>query len=784
MNKSEKLYCSLDIETSGFDPLTSEILEVGFVFFSLGEKSFKITEQWTQVFKPARSVPPGILALTGISLAELEAAPKFSEHQKFLQDKLSQAVIVGHNIVFDINFLEGYGIKFSGESIDTLELAQWLLPTHHSYNLENLMHTFNISHKEAHRALADSKATLKLLEKLLQIYSGFPPGLKKQVEKLAEDQDFCWKNLLHNNFEGLTFMAPERIKTRKQPEKKITGLKITPSSYYNFPLGLDYIENLALTANTTKTLLVLPKSHLALDLYKRGLAEAAVFLPEQQFNKNNFTTLLNKTNLTSEETKFLLKVLVWQQTNWQSETLLDLNLSFFGGQFKTLVTGGELSENRAAGLVVCDLPTFFQLSEQKLYTSRQVIICGLNEFENAVTSNIGTKTSWGYISYLLKSFYNPEADLGQKKFQVSVEAALLAADLFFGLVNALFQTEPPSFQYVKISDGMEQTEKYQKIKQASENYLIKLREANLVLASQQIEKFGSDLENFFKEEPNRVKWLELSEYSCSFLSMPLDITELVKQAIGPFKTVSFADALDNKVLPKFFLKRLGLENLSVREMPDIKPSGKRDQTKQGDLFEGFRKTFVKKSLYYHCVEQTADAQLLLKLAGNPKTLPGAILFSGPLQVREFYEQHYQQLKQQASVLAQTSSGGSNKIFRNFSINKKSLLLATDKFVLKAFGGPSAVESVTNLAVKTLVLCRLPFEQFTHPYQEALAKAWPNAFEDYSLPRAFFNFQTIIKFFYTPELKDIYVVDAKLSKAYAKIFKDYWQNLPGAEFKSG
>ena len=29
----DKIYCSLDIETSGFDPLKNEVLEIGFVFF-------------------------------------------------------------------------------------------------------------------------------------------------------------------------------------------------------------------------------------------------------------------------------------------------------------------------------------------------------------------------------------------------------------------------------------------------------------------------------------------------------------------------------------------------------------------------------------------------------------------------------------------------------------------------------------------------------------------------------------------------------------------------------
>ena len=99
---------------------------------------------------------------------------------------MGNAIIVGHNIVFDIRFLEKNGIKFSGQTIDTLDLVQIFLPTHHSYNLENLMHTFGISHKEAHRALADSKAAISLLEKLLAVFSSFPEELKKENRKNSD----------------------------------------------------------------------------------------------------------------------------------------------------------------------------------------------------------------------------------------------------------------------------------------------------------------------------------------------------------------------------------------------------------------------------------------------------------------------------------------------------------------------------------------------------------------------------------------------------------------------
>src|SRR3954471_24494707 len=93
----EKIYCSLDIETSGFDPLTNEILEVGFAFFQVSSSGkatadkkgyeLKVLEEWTQVFKPTKPVSPQILGLTGISQKELDEAPQFSEYRDFIQEK-------------------------------------------------------------------------------------------------------------------------------------------------------------------------------------------------------------------------------------------------------------------------------------------------------------------------------------------------------------------------------------------------------------------------------------------------------------------------------------------------------------------------------------------------------------------------------------------------------------------------------------------------------------------------------------------------------------------------
>jgi len=51
---------------------------------------------------------------------------------------------------------------------------------------------------------------------------------------------------------------------------------------------------LAGVLSTAKTLLVVPKGRQALDLYRQGLVEAAVLLPEQMFDEKKFDKLLKK----------------------------------------------------------------------------------------------------------------------------------------------------------------------------------------------------------------------------------------------------------------------------------------------------------------------------------------------------------------------------------------------------------------------------------------------------------------------------------------------------------
>ena len=754
-NEDNLVYCSLDIETTGFDPQKDEILELGYVFFEVSGKGIKLGREFTQVFRPRQEVSEAILALTGISRGELEAAPSFDNFIGAIQNDLQNACIVGHNINFDINFLKSLGIKFCDKSIDTLELAQFILPTHQSYNLENLMHYFGVDHADAHRALADSKATLKVLEGLLGVYSSFPEKLKKEVKKYADRADFYWKDLLTMPFKSRLAMAVEKKPAHRVPE--LSSFEMKGERFYNFPLGTDFINACVrqLKKKNEKSLVIVPSPKQVMELWQQGLAEPA-FLPECMFNEKAFLGLKSKDDLSSDEVKFILKVLVWRFASWQTESILNLNLSFFGGQFRHFINGLPSLEKKRKKIIACDIATFLEFQKKGYYKDRLALVAGLDEFEKAISENIGQRLSWAYLNYLLKSHYNPETSAGEVSHKQAVEEALMAADLFFGVIGAVLHKSESGYLEAKLEDLSDEI--LNKIRSASWNFKEKIGVANQTLKSEDIAVYVSRLDKFFGQEENCIKWLELSPKNVAFHSRPIKIRHLVENVLNCNRATMFCECLPQEKVWHYFQRRLGLERFSKEQvMPH--------SVKQKDLFSLLAFAHAKIKLKISSSSMSEDDMLSLCAKSR---LPSAILFGSALQVKEFHHKYHAQLNNHAFVLAQMGSGGS-KILRNFGIHKESILLASDKFVLKSILPGVNGDIPQNLPVKTLGIAHLPFELFTHPYLDAVAKEFENPFEDFSLPKAILNLHRLIRLFYSPLLKEVWVCDTKLSKNYSAHF---------------
>jgi DNA polymerase-3 subunit epsilon len=166
----EVAFCILDLETTGGSPATCEITEVGAVKYLAGE----LVGTFDTLVNPGAPIPPTITVLTGITQAMVIEAPRIEEVLPSLLEFVGNSVIVGHNVRFDMSFLNaaaerlGYG-KLPNPTSDTLGLARRLVRDEvRRLNLQTLAAHFRSNVTPNHRALADAQATAHVFWGLLE----------------------------------------------------------------------------------------------------------------------------------------------------------------------------------------------------------------------------------------------------------------------------------------------------------------------------------------------------------------------------------------------------------------------------------------------------------------------------------------------------------------------------------------------------------------------------------------------------------------------------------------
>lgn len=747
----------MDIETSDFDPVSGEILELGMVFFEVHEKELKILSEWQSTFKPSKAVPPRILALTGIRNEELENAPLFKDKHEEIQKLVEDCVIVGHNIIFDIKFMESFGIKFSGNKIDTLDLAQMILPTNQSYNLEALMSLLEVDHKDAHRALADAKAAMVVVEKLLQFYSSFPSELKEKLQEIFPEEEFPYvAQLLKTNFKTEEIAVKPKV-LDVFASKEISEVLKENRKVITFPLGFDYYSYIfgGLQKTKEKVLLVVSNKQSVYQLWKQKLAHP-IFENKEVLDSEAFENAL-KGDLSPEQRYFFAKILVWKHTNWQSEILSDLNFSFFGNQFKHLINSSSKKElawplNKTEKVIVTDYTDFINFELEDFYSDRKIIILDLNSFEGALTYISSKRVSWNDFIYSLKQVYDPVTKNGKKELADLVSDGLSQTDLFFGLASMNWKKIDSASSQLLVTEAIEKGTQFESIHKAALGFIEKMKALNAKLDSDRIAEHLRCLEGFFVEDRSQIKWVEISEGRLLFALSPLSLEALADKKLSKFDKILFTASLGSDALIKYFTHRLNLKDF------DVKNIGQQELRKKFEVI-------IPKGVF--------DSAKILELVQQSKT-PGALLLPNSATLKAFYEANFQLLGEKFKVAAQNYSGGTNKLLDNFSINENALLLATDYFILK--------QNARKLRVKQLTMTRIPFEQFNHPLFAAQAERYPNQFIDFNIPRALYNFHSLIRFFYSQDLERIYILDQKIHKEYGKFFIDYLNSLPFVELK--
>ena len=168
---------AIDLETTGLNPDYDDILEIGLVRFREGE----ILETYETLVDPQREIPANITNLTGIRQADLVGAPKIKDVLKDVTAFVGDAPVLGHNVAFDLGFMQRQGILYNNLMLDTYELASVLLPTAPRYNLNSLTQQMGIALDNAHRALADASATAYLYWALWQKLLAIPLNTLQEI---------------------------------------------------------------------------------------------------------------------------------------------------------------------------------------------------------------------------------------------------------------------------------------------------------------------------------------------------------------------------------------------------------------------------------------------------------------------------------------------------------------------------------------------------------------------------------------------------------------------------
>ena len=252
--KIPRNYCFLDLETTGFEPETDSIIEISFIIRdSEGREIDRMDEV---VFPDKTEMSPFVSNLTGITQDELiQSGKKFTDLAEKAREKIGDAVIIGHNIDFDINFLIANGLENLAENprIDTHELARIILPEEESYALEVLTDKYEMSHENAHRAMSDVQANVLFFDFLVEKIEQLPAKFLDEIRPILENKtDWYAKNLFLNakgsaeNPHRLAGHSVKKTSDKQPPQPPLSGgsLLDIPETFWEKVAGISPTNSL------------------------------------------------------------------------------------------------------------------------------------------------------------------------------------------------------------------------------------------------------------------------------------------------------------------------------------------------------------------------------------------------------------------------------------------------------------------------------------------------------------------------------------------------------------
>lgn len=164
-----KTFVIYDLETTGLDPVNSEIIEIGAIKLVDG----KTTEAFSSFVKPKSRIPDVITKITNITDEMVcDAHPIETVILDFYKFTKGTILAGYNNLDFDTKFIQNagrkVGVEFLNEEQDVIVLSRAKLPGLRSYKLSKIAEHLGIELTNAHRALNDVIATTEVFLKLYE----------------------------------------------------------------------------------------------------------------------------------------------------------------------------------------------------------------------------------------------------------------------------------------------------------------------------------------------------------------------------------------------------------------------------------------------------------------------------------------------------------------------------------------------------------------------------------------------------------------------------------------
>ena len=159
-----KQFIVLDFETTGFSYNKDRIIELAAIKYENGVE----TEKFVTLVNPKMKIPNDSIAVHHITDDMIKDAPVESTVIPQLVEFLSDSLIIGQNVSFDLRFLEiaadRLGLTVQYNYIDTLDIAKKLFDGLSDYKLSTIAEHIGLNTDDMHRSETDVKACVEIIQ--------------------------------------------------------------------------------------------------------------------------------------------------------------------------------------------------------------------------------------------------------------------------------------------------------------------------------------------------------------------------------------------------------------------------------------------------------------------------------------------------------------------------------------------------------------------------------------------------------------------------------------------